>query len=102
MPLNAAAAAIDSTVLEAELARAPSLRRAFRRIDTLGPSPAPPWVVSTRLAPDLRNRIGLVLQSMGGDAQGAAILSGWGISELRRVDASHYDPMREMMRVAAL
>ena len=99
---EAAAAAIDSTVLEAELARIPSLRRAFRVIDTLGPSPAPPWVVSTRVPAELRERIALVLQSMRDDPEGAAILATWGISELRRVGASHYDPMRDMMRVAAL
>jgi phosphonate transport system substrate-binding protein len=97
---DAAAAAIDSTVLEAELARIPSLRRAFRVIDTLGPSPAPPWVISTRLPAASRLEIALALESMRQDPEGAAILGTWGISELRRVGAAHYDPMRDMMRVA--
>src|SRR5437868_11207800 len=39
------ATAIDSTVLEMEVARNPSIVDDFRTIAALGPSPAPPWVV---------------------------------------------------------
>jgi phosphonate transport system substrate-binding protein len=99
---KAAGAAIDSTVLEVELMRFPSLTRALRVIDTLGPSPAPPWVMSSRLPAELRRRITVALRLMGQDRSGAAILGSWGISELRPVQSSDYDAMREMMRVAAL
>jgi phosphonate transport system substrate-binding protein len=94
------AAAIDSTVLEAELSRFPSLRRTIRVIDTFGPSPAPPWVMSARLPAALKGRIRAVLSSMGQDRDGASVLAGWGISHLRPVESADYDPMRQMMRVA--
>ena len=96
-----AAAAIDSTVLEAELSRLPSMLHTLRVIDTLGPSPAPPWVMSSTLPAELKRRIRFALSSMGDDADGSAILASWGISELRPVEADDYDPMRQMMRVAA-
>lgn len=37
------ASAIDSTVLEMDLARNPSIIQKIRTIAALGPSPAPPW-----------------------------------------------------------
>ena len=43
------ASAIDSTVLETEFQRRPVLRRYLRVIESWGPSPAPPWVVTRRL-----------------------------------------------------
>jgi phosphonate transport system substrate-binding protein len=96
----AAGAAIDSTVLEAELARFPNIARDFRVVHTLGPSPAPPWVMSSRLPAELRLRLTRCLSSMMREPDGAAILASWGIAELREVRPADYDPMREMMRVA--
>lgn len=96
---EAAAAAIDSTVLEAELARLPNIARDFRVVHTLGPSPAPPWVMSSRLPSELKLRLTRCLSSMARDPDGAAILASWGIAELRQVHPADYDPMREMMRV---
>jgi phosphonate transport system substrate-binding protein len=92
-------AAIDSTVLEAELRQHPSLRKAFRVVDTLGPSPAPPWLMGARLPAELKRRIRLALSCMSADAKGASILASWGIAELRPVAASDYDLMRTMIDV---
>jgi len=41
------ASAIDSTVLELDVARNPSIIEKIRTIAVLGPSPAPPWVCSS-------------------------------------------------------
>jgi phosphonate transport system substrate-binding protein len=94
------AAAIDSTVLEAEMRRDPSLARAVRVIEVLGPSPAPPWVVSKSLPQTLRLEIAQCLSEMHDDSEGAQVLGSWGVAELRRVSDSHYEPIREMARVA--
>ena len=91
-----AAAAIDSTVLEAELAQSPGLAAEIRRVAILGPSPAPPWVISTKLPALLRDRIRRCLAGMSSDAAGRRILESWQISELRGVDDAAYDPIRVM------
>lgn len=94
------ASAIDSTVLEAELARAPRLRKAIRVIGTLGPSPMPPWVLHQSLAPRLRAAIRNALLAMHADAAGARILAQWGIACFAAVGDGHYDPIRRMARQA--
>jgi phosphonate transport system substrate-binding protein len=95
-----AGAAIDSTVLEAELARRPSLASRVRVIDSLGPSPAPPWVISSRLPDELKRCIQNALAAMSDDPRGSQILGAWGIAELRPVGSDDYDLMRQMMRAA--
>lgn len=49
------ASAIDSMVLELEFARQPALRNQVRIVETLGPSPAPPWVVRKDLCLEFRS-----------------------------------------------
>jgi phosphonate transport system substrate-binding protein len=94
------AAAIDSTVLEAELRSSPAFTSMVRIIDTLGPSPAPPWVISTRIPSGSRARIRQCLLGMCDDDAGRGILESWGISQLRAVDDVAYDPIREMAQAA--
>lgn len=94
-------AAIDSTVLEAELARCPALGDAIRVIGTLGPSPMPPWVVATSLPPALRQSIADLLLGMHHDPAGRAILSTWGIARFAAARDGDYDPIRAMARTAA-
>jgi phosphonate transport system substrate-binding protein len=94
-----AAAAIDSTVYEAEVRRDPSLAGTVRAIQTLGPSPAPPWVFSTAVARSLRRKVRDCLTRVHRTAEGAALLASWGIRELRAVDDAAYDPIRHMARV---
>jgi len=94
------AAAIDSTVLDAEVRRFPGLAGSFSVIHTFGPSPAPPWVLSKRLPSALRQKVRLCLASMSQHAAGAAVLEDWGIAELRPVDDSAYDAIRATARKA--
>ena len=96
-----AAGAIDSTVLEAELRRRPSLAGRLRSVGTLGPSPAPPWVFSAKVPPELRRRVTQCLAGMHHTNTGAAVLAGWGIAELGPVADRTYDPIREMARIGA-
>jgi phosphonate transport system substrate-binding protein len=94
------ASAIDSTVLEAELRRHPELRPAIRVIDTLGPSPMPPWVILKSLPQTLREGIARELLAMHNDAHGRDILAQWGIAHFTVVDDAHYDAIRDMARLA--
>ncbi|MBX3665442.1 MAG: PhnD/SsuA/transferrin family substrate-binding protein [Burkholderiales bacterium] len=95
------ASAVDSTVLEAEIARRPELAGTLRVIDTLGPSPMPPWVAHRSLDPALRADIRGALLAMHGDPAGGRILAQWGIARFIAVDDAHYDPIRDMARQAA-
>ncbi len=95
-----AAAAVDSTVLEAEVRRDPALSRKVTVIETLGPSPAPPWVFSAAVAHTMRVKIRRCLSRMHHTQEGAAVLAGWGIGELRAIDDGAYDPIRRMARIS--
>jgi phosphonate transport system substrate-binding protein len=95
------ASAIDSTVLEHALREDPSLHRQIRVIDTLGPSPAPPWLVSTTVSAALRARLRSLLVQMADDLEGAAILERGGLARFVLVGDRDYDPIRHMLQIAA-
>jgi phosphonate transport system substrate-binding protein len=94
-------AAIDSTVLEWLLSQRPELVRQIRIIETIGPSPNPPWVISKEVPEKRRRELRTLLLDMHQDAFGRDILDrGW----LRRfavAQDSDYDPIRAMSRRAA-
>jgi phosphonate transport system substrate-binding protein len=90
------ATAIDSTVLENELARAPHLAAEIRVIDTLGPSPMPPWVMRASLPQAFQQQLRAAFLSMHDDDEGRAILQSWGIARFEAVDDAAYDPIRRM------
>jgi len=94
------ASAVDSTVLEAELARTPQLRNKIRIIDSLGPSPMPPWVLHKSLAAGLRMDIRDALLAMHTDSAGTRILAQWGIAHFAAVEDAAYDPIRTMAQQA--
>lgn len=94
------AAAIDSTVFEAEVRGNPSLARKVRAIETIGPSPAPPWVFSAAVPPETRVKIRDCLTHMHRVEAGASVLAGWGIREMRPIDDAAYDSIRHMARVS--
>jgi phosphonate transport system substrate-binding protein len=94
--------AIDSTVLEQELADDPGLGRQIRVIDTFGPSPIPPWVVPGTLQAGLRETLREILTGMERDPLGQAVLRKAGIARFVTVENVDYDPIREMARVAGL
>ncbi len=95
------ASAIDITVLEQEFRDDPSLRSKIRIIDTFGPSPIPPWVVSKNLPVELRQNLKEVFVRMDQDPEGRAILARGHMIRFARVEDRDYDPIREMARKAA-
>jgi phosphonate transport system substrate-binding protein len=94
------ASAIDSTVLETELERQPELRSRLRIIETLGPSPAPPWVVARSLSRARREILRELLLGMHDDPEGLAILGAGRMAGFARVEDEDYDPIRRMARKA--
>ncbi len=94
------ASAIDSTVLELELSRDPSLASRIRVVDTFGPSPIPPWVTSASLDSGLQARIREILVGMEAEPEGRGLMSRVGIARFSPVEDRDYDPIREMARSA--
>jgi len=95
------ASAIDSTVLDLAFQSRPELKMELRIIETLGPSPIPPWVVTTNLPPELRQAIREVFWGMHKTAEGQAILARGQIMKMARVQDRDYDVIREMAQMAA-
>ena len=94
--------AIDSTVLELELKRDPAIRSQFRIIETLGPSPIPPWVVLRSVSPTLRKDLRELLLHMHQDPQGRAVLAEAQMARFAYVEDGDYDAIRRMARQAEL
>jgi phosphonate transport system substrate-binding protein len=94
------ASAIDSTVLEEEFRRQPSIRSRVRVVEALGPSAIPPWVVLRNLAPDLRRSLRELLLGMHRDPEGRAILAQVHMARFAHVKDSDYDVIRDMARLA--
>jgi phosphonate transport system substrate-binding protein len=94
------AAAIDSTVLERELRLHPELAGRLRVIETLGPSPIPPLVVSRTLPAPLRARLAGLLLAMHRDRDGLAVLAAAEVARFVPVAEDDYEPIRRMARVA--
>jgi phosphonate transport system substrate-binding protein len=95
------ASAIDSTVLETEVQRTPGQASRIRIIETLGPSPIPPWVVARSLPQELRQRLRRLFLQMSLDPWGQAILAAGQISKFAPVTDQDYDVIRHMARQAA-
>ncbi len=94
------AAAIDSTVLETELGQHPQLASQLRVIDTLGPSPIPPWVVQKGLSPRLKQVLRTAWLNLHTNPQGQAILARAHIARFVKVSDPDYDPIRRMAQTA--
>ena len=93
------ASAIDSTVLEWELARAPGLGERIRVIETLGPSPIPPLVVVGERGLAMREVARAALLALPETAEGRAILALGGLERFAAVTDGDYNPIREMAEV---
>ena len=93
------ASAIDSTVLELELAQRPAMAGEIRIIEILGPSPIPPWVVSKELPQSLKSRLRASFLEMHFDDVGRAILKEGLASRFVAVSDGDYEPIREMERI---
>jgi phosphonate transport system substrate-binding protein len=92
--------AIDTTVLEWLSDRRPEIRTQVRVVETLGPSPMPPWVVSTKLPEGIRADLRQLLIDMDRDGLGQRVLAGGRIERFVVVEDRDYDSIREMARRA--
>jgi len=92
--------AIDSTVLEWYFAQNDERAARLRVIDTLGPSPMPPWVVSARVAEPLRDSLRAALLRMSRSARGRAVLQAGCMERFVEAVDGDYDPIRRMARAA--
>ena len=90
------ASAIDSTVLEAIGRRRPEIKPLLRVIGTIGPSPAPPWVVRSSLSRHLRDALRKAFLTMHQSAEGRTILQSAALQRFEPVDDRYYDSIREM------
>jgi phosphonate transport system substrate-binding protein len=94
--------AIDSTVLEVEISRRPALAGQIRVLDTIGPSPIPPWLVNGRLSQELQHSLRQAFWNMHRDAHGRRILRSARLARFVPVSDSDYDPLRKMTAQAAV
>lgn len=94
------ASAVDSTVLQwAALAR-PELLKSIRVLETLGPSPIPPWVICREVPEAQRSAIRKLLLAMHLDPRGSTILAAARIKRFSSAADRDYDPIRLMDREA--
>lgn len=95
------ASAIDSTVLELELIRRPEIAQDIRVVETLGPSPIPPLVISRQVPAELREQIRTLLLEMHTEQAGQAFLAAGQMAHFVRAVDRDYDPIRRMARLAS-
>lgn len=95
------ASAIDSTVLELEYLRLPTLRSQLSVVETLGPSPIPPWVVLKSVPRQLKSAIRDSLLHMNGSIAGKKILAKGQLARFVRVIDPDYDVIRFMAKKAS-
>jgi phosphonate transport system substrate-binding protein len=93
-------AAIDTTVFETALRDNPMLGRELCVIESLGPSPMPPWVISTKVDQELRDRLRHELSQMQANPEGISVLHRHRLARYEVVDDAFYDPIRAMDRKA--
>ena len=94
------ASAIDSTVLETEFRLRPALKQLLRIIETWGPSPAPPWVISRKVPPVVRRELQQALTTMHAKPAGRALLKRSRMARFAGVSGRDYDPIRRMAAAA--
>ena len=87
-------AAIDSNVLALARRTDPSLCGRLRVVESWGPHPIQPVVVSTRLVPGLGARLRSALLTMMGDPEVAPNLSRFGLERCVPIDDSLYEAER--------
>ena len=93
-------AAIDSMVLDWVREQRPEVNDRIRVIETMGPSPIPPWVVSTRLPVEMRTSLRSLLLDMHHDPVGRDVLKLGSISRFLPSRDADYDPIRRMTLAA--
>jgi phosphonate transport system substrate-binding protein len=93
-------AAIDSSVLEFEVAKNPAISGQIRTVAILGPSPAPPWVVHKSVASDMQKTLRDIFLSINEHLKGRAILEAGRMLRFAPVSNHDYDQIRETDRIA--
>lgn len=93
-------AAIDSTVLEWLVTERAGLAEEIRVIDTIGPSPMPPWVISRQVPAKLRDDIRTLLLGMHTEPFGRVMLARARLDRFVEAADRDYDPIRVMARKA--
>jgi phosphonate transport system substrate-binding protein len=97
---EADASFVDSLVLDYDREMHAGFADQVRVLTSLGPEAIPPVVVSTKLAPELRRRMGFALTHMHEDAEGRRILDEARLSRFALVDDAHYDGIRRRHALA--
>ena len=92
--------AIDSTVLETELRSRPALSRSVRVVQTLGPSPIPPVLISRAVPESTRAALRSCFLQMHLDPLGKQILADAAMLRFVPVHDQDYAPIRTMSRLA--
>jgi phosphonate transport system substrate-binding protein len=95
------ASAIDSTVLELACHLRPKIAAELRVIESFGPAPIPPVVVSASLAADLKQDLRQQLWRMREREDGKEILTAAGVARFAAVTDVDYDSIRHTARAAA-
>ena len=90
--------AIDSTVLDWEMRHHPEIRSEIRIIETLGPSPAPPWDISRNFSVDVRAALQNILVNMDKTERGRAVLAVGHIDRFMTAQDEDYEVIRAMAR----
>ncbi|MGH7794466.1 MAG: phosphate/phosphite/phosphonate ABC transporter substrate-binding protein [Candidatus Binatia bacterium] len=92
--------AIDSTVLEWLIAEREELADEIRVIDSFGPSPIPPWVISRQVPESLRSDIRALLLRMPTETFGRVMLDRARIDRFVAAEDRDYDPIRAIAKKA--
>ena len=87
---RADAAAIDSNVLRIRFREAPALRKMLRVIESWGPYPIQPIVVSSALQPELKQRLRTAFLVTEQDQQTRRTLKQFGLSHFVAADQRNY------------
>ncbi len=93
---RAAAAAIDSVVLDMELLQRPERAARLRVIASIGPAGMPPVVASAQLDPAVQAALRDALTTMHTDPAGLAILRQGGMRRFAPVTSADYNDVRRM------
>ena len=93
-------ACIDTMVLDLRLKQRPELEKELKVIETLGPSPVPPFVAQVALEPDVRRDLRAALTGLDQTGEGRTILRRGGLVRFAAVVDSDYDEIRRMAALA--
>ncbi len=97
---EADASFVDSMVLDYDRDKHLGFAGQVRVVMSLGPEAIPPVVVSTKMAPELRRRMGVALTHMHEDAEGRRILDEALLSHFEPVKDAHYEGIRRRHALA--